>query len=81
MLFRGAFLADPVGLGKSYTALYAALRVKHEKGLRGFILVCCPKQCVPQWYDEVVRHFDPVSFPASEYIQCLTRLYRQLDPK
>jgi hypothetical protein len=41
--FGGGFLADPVGLGKSLTALTVALRIKYEKRLSGFVLVCCPK--------------------------------------
>lgn len=60
--FRGGFLADQVGLGKSLTALVAALRIKKEKKLAGFILVTCPKQCTVQWYAEVQAHFAKVSF-------------------
>ena len=66
--FRGGFLADPVGLGKSLTALIAALRVR--KALLpscGFILVICRKSCVYQWYDEVRQHFKKVSMSFPVY--------------
>jgi SNF2 family DNA or RNA helicase len=59
--WRGGWLADAVGLGKSLTALVAALRIRNEKRLKGFVLVVCPKQCVPQWYQEVQKHWTLVS--------------------
>jgi hypothetical protein len=55
--WRGGFLVDAVGLRKSPASLLAALRVKREKNLPGYVLVTCPKQCVAQWYQEVLRHF------------------------
>ena len=72
--FRGGFLADSMGLGKSLQAVVAALRVKRNKGLAGFILICCPKQSVHQWMEEVLTHFDPISHPihkaSSRLIRC-----------
>ncbi|KAJ2987931.1 hypothetical protein NUW58_g4239 [Xylaria curta] len=60
-MFQGGFLADPVGLGKSLTALVAALKIRKDLQQRKhsyrFILVVCRKSCVLQWYREITTHF------------------------
>lgn len=58
--FRGGFLADDPGLGKTYTAILGALQSRKETG-GGFILVVCPKSRTHQWADELIKHFKPVS--------------------
>ncbi|SPJ79748.1 uncharacterized protein FTOL_08139 [Fusarium torulosum] len=55
--FKGGFLSDAMGVGKSLTALVAALELR--KGLLpncGFILIVCRAGCV-QWAEEIRRHF------------------------
>lgn len=64
--FKVGISADEVGLGKTLTVLTAALRVEQEKRLNGPILVVCPKQCVEQWFEETVRHFQKVLTPAPD---------------
>ncbi|KAM0233549.1 hypothetical protein ACHAP5_010386 [Fusarium lateritium] len=56
--FKGGFLCDSMGPGKSLTALVAALELR--KGLLpncGFILIVCRAGCVLQWAEEIRRHF------------------------
>ncbi|KAM0327343.1 hypothetical protein ACHAPQ_007433 [Fusarium lateritium] len=56
--FKGGFLCDSIGPGKSLIALVAALELR--KGLLpncGFILVVCRAGCVLQWAEEIRRHF------------------------
>ncbi|KAF5005822.1 hypothetical protein FDECE_7757 [Fusarium decemcellulare] len=63
--FRGGFLCDSMGLGKSLTALIAAVNIRKESLPNcGFILVVCKPGCLVQWYDEVQKHFDKDSRPA-----------------
>lgn len=58
--YGGGLLADPVGLGKSLTALVAALRYKVLRPDSGPVLVTCRKGSVMQWYEEACSHFEPV---------------------
>jgi superfamily II DNA or RNA helicase len=58
--FKGGLLGDPVGLGKSLTALVAALKIVQNQQLRGFILVVTRKSCMTQWVNEVRHHFKKV---------------------
>ncbi|KAF5558020.1 hypothetical protein FMEXI_521 [Fusarium mexicanum] len=55
--FKGGFLADAMGLGKSLQALVAALEVKWTMSKRsGFIAIVS----VLQWVDDIKRHFKPI---------------------
>ncbi|CAG9938436.1 unnamed protein product [Clonostachys rosea f. rosea IK726] len=54
----GGFLCDAMGMGKSLTALNAALLIQRQRRPNcGFILIVCPKSCVNQWYNEVQKHY------------------------
>ncbi|RSL96424.1 hypothetical protein CDV31_013492 [Fusarium ambrosium] len=59
--FRGCILSDAVGLGKSLTALVAALELREELPVghprRGPVLVVCRSGCVSQWAGELTRHW------------------------
>jgi hypothetical protein len=60
--FKGSFLSDAMSLGKSLTALVAALELR--KGLLpncGFILVVYRAGCVLQWAEEIRQHFKLVN--------------------
>ncbi|KAF5661347.1 hypothetical protein FDENT_13542 [Fusarium denticulatum] len=62
--FKGDFLADAVGLGKSLQASAAALEVKRAMPTRpGFIPIATRAGCVIQWADEIKRHFKPEYCP------------------
>ncbi|KAG5770072.1 hypothetical protein H9Q72_002897 [Fusarium xylarioides] len=70
--FRGGFLCDAVGLGKSFTSLIAALEIRNDKlraregdqdDYRGFILVVAPSGCLRQWYSEITNHFPQEARP------------------
>ncbi|KAI1647842.1 P-loop containing nucleoside triphosphate hydrolase protein [Daldinia loculata] len=76
--FRGGFLADPVGLGKSLTALIAALRLRDELPAKGFVLVVCRKSCTFQWYDEIQRHFKKDQRPSAVVLDRTDYPVRQL---
>ncbi|KAK3401535.1 P-loop containing nucleoside triphosphate hydrolase protein, partial [Sordaria brevicollis] len=55
--FRGALLCDEMGLGKSLTALVAAIKLKRDLPGSGYVLVITRKSCVLQWLDEIRKHF------------------------
>ncbi|KAK7430838.1 hypothetical protein QQZ08_002627 [Neonectria magnoliae] len=63
--FRGGFLCDAIGLGKSLTARTAAIEISQSKLPHcGFNLIVCRPACVHQWYDEIRKHFDDESRPS-----------------
>ncbi|KAM5370284.1 hypothetical protein ACJZ2D_008580 [Fusarium nematophilum] len=56
--FKGGFLCDSPGMGKSLTALVAAVEIRKSMLPNcGFILVVCPPGRARQWQDEVKWHF------------------------
>lgn len=59
---EGAILGDETGLGKSLSALLAALAKRKEMfPYAGPVLVVCRAGCVIQWLEEIYTHFDKVS--------------------
>lgn len=67
--FGGAFLCDPVGAGKTLTALVAAITKRTQLGKEnsGFILVICGKGIVHQWKEEAERFTGVSSLSALRY--------------
>ncbi|KAF4421275.1 hypothetical protein F53441_14357, partial [Fusarium austroafricanum] len=56
---RGLILGDETGLGKSLTALVAALEKRNEMLPHcGPVLVIARPGCVDQWYEEIQKRFD-----------------------
>ncbi|KAF5626283.1 uncharacterized protein FTJAE_9750 [Fusarium tjaetaba] len=63
--FKGGFLADAMGRGKSLQAMVAALEVKRTMPTRsGFIAIVTRAGCVIQWANEIKRHFKPEHCPS-----------------
>ncbi|KAK0291070.1 hypothetical protein LTR35_001791 [Friedmanniomyces endolithicus] len=58
--FKGAILADPPGLGKSLTALLAALAARQSGD--GPILIVVPASCAYQWMQEIGKAFKHGTF-------------------
>ncbi|QGI58672.1 hypothetical protein CEK26_000796 [Fusarium fujikuroi] len=56
---RGLILADETGLGKSLSALVAALLKRDEMLPQcGPVLVVTRMSCLTQWYEETITHFN-----------------------
>ncbi|EEU45395.1 uncharacterized protein NECHADRAFT_80269 [Fusarium vanettenii 77-13-4] len=75
-MFKGALLCDEAGMGKSLTALTAAL-IKRKQMLPrcGFVLVVCPAEGVHPWCSEIKKHFKKDDRPSyiildSDNIRC-----------
>lgn len=64
--FHGGILADEPGMGKSLTAIVAALEIRLETG-GGFILIVCPEELIEQWESELETHFKEVFHPTVRY--------------
>ncbi|CAH0033422.1 unnamed protein product [Clonostachys rhizophaga] len=63
--FKGGFICDDTGTGKSLTALLTALKLQEQQRPRcGFILVVCPPGCETQWATEIKKHFKPENRPS-----------------
>ncbi|KAJ4218403.1 hypothetical protein NW759_008297 [Fusarium solani] len=66
--FRGCILRDAVGLGKSLTALVAALELRDElpqsHPRRGPVLVVCRSGCIFQWVEEIRKHWKRAHRPS-----------------
>ncbi|CAG9937322.1 unnamed protein product [Clonostachys rosea f. rosea IK726] len=71
--FKGGFICDDTGLGKSLTALLTALKLQEEQRPRcGFILVVCLTGCLTQWATEIKKHFKPENRPSYIILQDAT---------
>ncbi|KPM35558.1 hypothetical protein AK830_g11021 [Neonectria ditissima] len=63
--FKGGFLCDAVGLGKSLTALTAAMELRKEMLPKcGFNLIVCRSSRTVQWHDEIKKHFRKENRPS-----------------
>ncbi|PCD45426.1 hypothetical protein AU210_000860 [Fusarium oxysporum f. sp. radicis-cucumerinum] len=61
---EGAILGDDTGLGKSLSALLAALAKRKEMfPYAGPVLVVCRAGCVIQWLEEIYTHFNKAHRP------------------
>ncbi|VUC24428.1 unnamed protein product [Clonostachys rosea] len=63
--FKGGFIGDEAGLGKSLTALITAIKLRQKLLPNcGFILIVCPPHCAAQWANEIETHFEPTTRPS-----------------